>query len=91
MPLYDPAHTPHVDPADAAVVVHRFLDRCRAWALERELPKRLERVAEGLDPAEAAKLHGWITWLRFVEHAQGEIVDGTLDDWLREIVGHPRG
>lgn len=82
MPLYDPDHEPQVAAEDAVVVVHRFLEQVRQWAQEREIPKRLARVEADLDPGEAAKLHGWITYLRFTEHALGELEDGTLDGWF---------
>ena len=82
MPLFDPDREVAVAPEDAVHVVHDFLLRCRAWAIEREIPKRLQRVEADQDPAEAAKLHGWITWRRFCEHALREIEDGTLDAWF---------
>ncbi len=71
-----------VDPIDAAHEVRRFLLRCRAWATERELPKRRERVQTSEDPAEAAKLHGWLTYVRFLDHTLAELDDGTLDHWF---------
>lgn len=82
MPLYDPERAPDVAPEDAVAVVHDFLRRCRDWAVEREIPKRLHRVAEGQEPAEAAKLHEWIAWRRYVEHALQELEAGTLDSWF---------
>jgi len=88
MALFDPERPVDVAPEDAVRVVHDFLERCRAWAIEQEIPKRLRRVEEGQDPAEAAKLHGWITWRRFCEHALREIEDGTLDAWFD---GEPAG
>lgn len=84
MPLYDPNRRVDVAPEDQAAVVMAFLERCRKWALEEEIPKRTARVAEGMDPAEAAKLHGWVTYLRFTEHAMREVEDGTLDAWFRD-------
>lgn len=84
MALWDPARQPEVAPEDAVVVVHRFLERVRAWAAEREIPARTQRVATELDPAEAAKLHAWIAYLRFTEHALAELEDGTLDRWFAD-------
>ena len=84
MSLYDPARKPQVDPADAVLVVHEFLERCRAWAVEREIPKRLQRVAQDADPAEAGKLHEWVAYARFVEHAMKELREGALDDWFTD-------
>ena len=85
-PLYDPNRPAEVDPADAVVVVHRFLERCAGWATERELPQRLERLRAATDPAEAqrvaASLHAWASWLAFVRHAQAEIESGGLDRWF---------
>ncbi len=82
MALYDPDRNPTVDPADAAVVAHRFLTRCRDWARDREIPRRLEQVAEDMQPTDAASLHAWTAWMRFCEHALREIEDGTLDPWF---------
>jgi hypothetical protein len=82
MALYDPHRQPSVDPADAIVIVHAFLERCRRWAVDQEIPKRLRKVEETHDPADAARLHEWITWERFVEHAMTELRDGRLDDWF---------
>lgn len=83
----DPSRPVSINPDDAMIVTHRFLERCRQWAIEREIPKRLQRVGAGLDPDEAARLHGWICWLRFIEHAQQELTDGTLDRWFLEDYG----
>ena len=86
MPTHDPLFQRHegqpVDPVDAVHEVHRFLHRCRAWATERELPKRRARLAESDDPAHAAALHGWLTYVRFLDHTLRELEDGTLDHWF---------
>jgi hypothetical protein len=79
--LYDPNRRVQIDPADAVVVVHDFLDRCRRWA-ERDLPRRVEQVSAELQPEDAAKLHGWITYLRHTEHAIDELKKGELDHWF---------
>ena len=84
MPLYDPEHTASAPPEDAIAVVHDFLGRCRVWAEEREIPKRLARVERDLEPADVASLHQWVSWLRFVEHAISELEDGTLDHWFEQ-------
>lgn len=82
MPLYRPDHRPDVAPEDAVAVVHRFLQRARAWAEVEEIPKRLERVRTTLDLDAASKLQAWVAWLRFTEHALRELEDGTLDGWF---------
>lgn len=82
MSLHDPNRVPSVDPADAVRIVEAFLERCRAWAVDREIPARLRRVAETHDPAEAGKLHEWVAWERFVDHTLAELRDGTLDAWF---------
>lgn len=82
-PLFDAAREPQVDPRDAVRVVHAFLERCAAWAEDRELPERLRRMTADPTPEHAAKLHQWASWLAFVRHAQRELEDGTLDHWFR--------
>jgi hypothetical protein len=82
VPLYRPDHAAEVAPEDAVVVVHRFLERCRAWADEREIPRRLDRVRDTLDLDEASKLQAWIAWKRFTEHALRELERGELDRWF---------
>ena len=84
MPLYNADRRPEISPEAAAHAVHGFLLRCRAWAVEKEIPKRLQRVEETSDPAEAAKLHEWIAYLRFTEHAIGELEQGELDHWFEK-------
>jgi hypothetical protein len=84
MALFDPEHRVDVEAADAAAIAHRFLTRCRTWALEKEIPKRLQRTSESLDPAEAARLHEWVAWVAFVDHALGEVESGKLDPWFAE-------
>lgn len=80
-----------VDPIDAAHEVRRFLLRCRAWATERELPVRRERLQTSDDPADAAKLHGWLTYIRFLDHTLAELDDGTLDHWFAGEAGSDGG
>jgi hypothetical protein len=87
MPLYQPENPPPINPRAAAHAVHNFLTRCRAWALEREIPKYRELVEQTNDPAEAAKLHEWITYLRFTEHAIAELERGELDHWFTRSDG----
>lgn len=82
MPLYDPDRRADVPPELAAQAVHDFLQRCRQWAADVEIPKRLDRVAQGLEAAEAAKLHEWIAYLKFTEHALAELERGELDHWF---------
>lgn len=82
MPLFDPQRETDIDPKDAIVAVHDFLLKCREWAQQREIPKRVQRVDAELDPAAAAQLHAWISYLRFTEHALEELENGTLDHWF---------
>ncbi len=84
MALIDEGRAARVAPADAAAVVHAFLGRCRRWALEREIPARAEKAAASLDPADAARLHEWVAYLRFTEHTLRELEEGRLDHWFKE-------
>jgi hypothetical protein len=90
MSLYEPGRTPDVEPEDAIVVVHRFLQQARTWATDREIPKRLDRVSDGAGHSEAAKLAAWVAWRDFVDHALRELEDGTLDDWFARPPTRPR-
>jgi hypothetical protein len=83
-PLFDPDRAPRVDPRDAVAVVHTFLQRCRAWGTDREIPRQLARLAADPTPGDAAKLHAWTSWVAFVDHALSELEDGTLDEWFTE-------
>lgn len=71
-----------MDPRDAVAVVYRFLVRCRAWGAEREVPARIARLQADPTPEQAARLHEWVAWVAFVDHALGELEDGSLDDWF---------
>ena len=83
MPLLDPERdASEVAPEDAVLAVHAFLHKARAWATEREIPKRLARVQDGAAHDEAAKQHAWVVWRDFIDHALGELEDGTLDRWF---------
>jgi hypothetical protein len=82
--LFDPERDPEVDPRDAIVVVHRFLQRCRDWGRDREIPVRIERVRANPTPDEAARLHAWAAWVAFTEHALRELERGDLDHWFTD-------
>lgn len=69
-------------PEDAILAVHAFLERCRDFARDRELPSRIERIRTDPTPEHVAKLHQWTSWIAFVEHAVREIEDGRLDSWF---------
>ena len=69
---------------DAKRVVRSFLLRCRAWGADREVPKQLARLAHDPNPADAARLHQWTTWVAFVDHALQELDSGALDDWFAD-------
>jgi hypothetical protein len=82
MPLYLENQEPHVAPEAAVVIVHRFVTRCREWALKREIPARTQRVAASADATEAAKLHAWTAYAAFLTHTLEELEQGTLDHWF---------
>ena len=82
MSLYDPERQPDVAAEDAVAIVHDFLEKCRSWATEREIPKLLARLEADAMTEDAAKLHQWTTWRDFVDHALHELEDGTLDRWF---------
>ena len=82
-PLYSPEDSPELEPAAALQAAHRFLGQCRAWATEREIPKRTARVAEGAGAGDAARLHAWVSMVAFIDHAVRELEDGTLDHWFQ--------
>ena len=87
MAHFDPNVPPTGTPTQRAAIAHDFLQRCRTWALERELPRRRSAAQTSDDPADAAKLHQWLTWLAFTEHALAEIESGKLDPWFEEDAG----
>jgi hypothetical protein len=70
------------DPAEQAAAVHAFLVRCRAWATEREIPRRAAEMTEDPRADRAAALHAWISWRDFVGHALVELESGALDHWF---------
>ena len=80
--LWDPERRPVVDPADALAIAHAFAVRCRAWAVEREIPRRVQDLASDPRQESAAKLHAWVAWRDFLDHALGELENGTLDHWF---------
>ena len=84
-PLFDPARALEVDPRDAVRVAHRFVQQCRTWAIERELPARRARVQHGDAPEAAAKLHAWLSYVAFLDHTLHELEDGTLDHWFAPV------
>ena len=82
MPLYEPGRPVGADPRDQVATVHRFLHQCRDWATEREIPKRADRVRAGAGAEEAAKLHAWVAYRDFLDHALRELEAGQLDAWF---------
>lgn len=82
MPLFDPARTPDVSPEDAVAIAHAFLQQCRSWVADVELPKRRQAILDDNAPEHAAKLHQWLSYLEFTDHAINELEDGTLDHWF---------
>jgi hypothetical protein len=82
--LYDPHTSPSASPEQQMLAVHTFLRQCRAWAEEREIPKR-SRSAKGTEsPESAAKLEAWLSYVRFLNHTIVELEEGSLDHWFRE-------
>jgi hypothetical protein len=80
---------PLPDPAQGVQAAHHFVERCRRWAAEREVPRRLAELADpALDPRQraerAARLHEWLAFAAFLDHARRELEDGTLDAWFLE-------
>jgi hypothetical protein len=71
-----------VAPADALHVAHDFVQKCRRWAEEKELPKRRQAVEHSDDPALAAKLQAWVSYAEFLDHTLRELESGTLDHWF---------
>lgn len=82
MSLFEPEHSPQIDPKDALVTVHQFLKNCLDWAENKELPQTLSRLQENLDESAAARLHKWTTYRDFTRHTLRELEDGTLDHWF---------
>ena len=66
------------------MVAHRFLQRCRDWGRDKELPIRIERVRVNPTPDETARLHAWAAWVAFTEHALCELERGDLDHWFAD-------
>ena len=69
-------------PEQAITTVHGFLERCRSWGTDREIPKLLARLSASATTSDAARLHQWTTWVAFLDHAIQELEDGTLDSWF---------
>ncbi len=84
MSLFEDGATGEVAPEDAVVVAHAFMQKLRAWAVDREIPKLMKRLDGDATVADAVKLQQWTTWRDFVEHAIGELEEGTLDRWFTE-------
>ncbi len=84
MSLFEDGATGEVSPEDAVVVAHAFMQKLREWAVDREIPKLTTRLERDATVADAVKLQQWTTWRDFVEHAMGELEDGTLDHWFTD-------
>lgn len=82
MALYDEHRGGKVAPEDAVVTVHRFVAKCREWALKLEIPKRSQRLAAQPDRLEAEKLAAWLRYVEFLDHTLTELEAGTLDHWF---------
>lgn len=88
MPLFRADHEPHVAPDDAIAVVHEFVTRCRAWAVDRAIPERIDRLRDQVDPEASGSLHRWVSYVAFLDHTLRELENGTLDDWFEPPVVH---
>jgi len=73
---------PELSREDQVAVVQAFLVRCREWAAEREIPKRVREISEDPRAERAAALHAWLSWRDFIDHALHELESGTLDHWF---------
>ena len=82
MPLFKPTHSTDVSPEDAVLIVHRFLQRCEAWARDLEIPKTINQLETEPSASSAARLHQWTSYLEFTRHTLQELEDGTLDRWF---------
>lgn len=71
------------EPGAASLAVEDFLRRCLHWARVVELPRRRQAAQDSEDPEVAMKLHAWLSYIRFTEHALEELRDGRLDHWFR--------
>lgn len=82
MTLFDPTHIANTTPKDEIVIAHAFIQRCRSWALSREIPTRLQRLVADPTPENVAKFHAWVAFRDFLDHTLQELEDGTLDHWF---------
>ena len=74
-------------PEDALAVTREFLLFCRAWALEKEIPKRRAELLDSSDPNRVARLTAWESYVEFTDHAIHELESGTLDHWFNGRAG----
>ena len=79
-----PRPPPRDRPEDALAVIHDFVSRCRQWANDIEIPKRLRTLEDVPEEAQIASLQRWVTYLAMTEHTLRELEDGTLDHWFQE-------
>ena len=82
MALFNPHRASNVAPQDAVVIAHRFVSKCREWALNQEIPKRSQRLAAQPDSEQAEKLVAWLRYVEFLDHTLAELEDGRLDPWF---------
>ncbi len=90
MTLFQPERHPQVSPQDALAIVHRFVEQCRAWAVDKEIPKRLQRLTEDPNSDEGARLQAWISYREFLDHTLRELEEGTLDHWFTSDASQPK-
>lgn len=82
MALFNRHRAGKVAPQDAVVIAHRFVLKCREWALNQEIPRRSQRLAAQPDREEAEKLTAWLRYVEFLDHTLSELEDGRLDPWF---------
>jgi hypothetical protein len=82
MALFNRHRASKVAPQDAVVIAHRFVSKCREWALNQEIPQRSQRLAAQSDREQAEKLVAWLRYVEFLDHTLAELEDGRLDPWF---------
>jgi len=83
--LFKPNYIPDISPEDALATAHLFLEFCRNWAAEKEIPERTQRFEASGNTDDATRIREWQIYLDFTEHAISELETGTLDHWFESF------